>query len=164
MTDRKTATMRQVKRARTLGLLAPVFAIAFGFAFTVTVDWQGDTLTMSSAYAKGGGNGGGNSGGNGGGNGRGNAPGQAGEDVASDDLGLGADSVEATASDGRQDDVEAGVPQIADETAPASMLVIKELAGLPENSALSEEEELEAIRSGWGTWRTADGPDTIMAQ
>lgn len=42
--------------------------------------------------------------------------------------------------------------------------VIKEIAGVPGETELSSEEELEAIRNGWGTWRTADGPESVVAQ
>lgn len=164
MSKIRSVATKEKKAMRLLGVLAPVFVVSFGLAFTVTVDWQDGTLTVASAYAKGGSNGGG--GGNGGGKGRDNAPGQAGQDIVSDNFGSAdeAGDVEASISGDGREDVEAGVPEIVDETAPASILVIKELAGLPDNSALSEEEELEAIRSGWGTWRTADGPDTVMAQ
>jgi len=50
------------------------------------------------------------------------------------------------------------------EDGPATTNVIKEIAGLAGDAELSEEEELEAIRNGWGTWRTADGPETVIAQ
>jgi hypothetical protein len=53
---------------------------------------------------------------------------------------------------------------IAEDAEPATHKVIKELAGLPDKSALSDQEESEAIRSGWGTWRTADGPETVIAR
>lgn len=161
MTNKKTATKRQRKIGRLLGVLAPAFVLAFGIA--LAVDWPDGTLSMGAAYAKGNGNGGGN----GGGKGRSTAPGQADEDVVSDDMGTATDpasSVEAAVSGDGREDAEAGLPDIAEDTAPASIQVIKELAGLPDNSALSEEEELEAIQSGWGTWRTADGPETITAQ
>ncbi len=52
---------------------------------------------------------------------------------------------------------------IADDQ-PATTNVIRELSGLPQESELSDEEEREAIRNGWGTWRTADGPETLLAQ
>lgn len=42
--------------------------------------------------------------------------------------------------------------------------VIKEISGVSDNTELSSEEELKAIRSGWGTWRTADGPESVVAQ
>ena len=164
MTNKKTATVRQRKIGRLLGVLAPAFILAFGIA--LAVDWPDGTLAVDSAYAKGNGGGGGNGGGNGGGKGRSSAPGQADDDVVSDDFGATdpANDVEAAISDDGQENVETNLPDIAEDTAPASIQVIKELAGLPDKSALSEEEELEAIQSGWGTWRTADGPETIMAQ
>jgi len=77
--------------------------------------------------------------------------------------------------DVRNNDAEAARPesnQLADERTivpiaegePANTNVIKEIAGLAGDTELSEEEEREAIQSGWGTWRTADGPDTVTAQ
>lgn len=162
MTNKKTATKRQRKMKRLLTVFAPVFVVAFGIA--MAVDWPHGTLAVGAAYAKG--SGGGNGGGNGGGKGRSTAPGQTDEAVVSDDLGATdpASDVDAAVSGDGKEDVEAGLPDIAEDSTPASIQVIKELAGLPDNSALSEEEELEAIQSGWGTWRTADGPETIMAQ
>ncbi len=58
---------------------------------------------------------------------------------------------------------EPAIKPIAEDK-PANTNVIKEIAGLAGDAELSEEEELEAIRSGWGTWRTADGPETVVAQ
>jgi len=57
-------------------------------------------------------------------------------------------------------------PQIkpSAEGEAANTNVIKEIAGLAGEAELTEEEEIEAIRSGWGTWRTADGPGTVVAQ
>jgi hypothetical protein len=59
--------------------------------------------------------------------------------------------------------VDASIMPIA-EDGPATTNVIKEIAGLAGDAELSDEEEREAIHSGWGTWRTADGPDTVVAQ
>ena len=53
---------------------------------------------------------------------------------------------------------------ISEDVQKSNNKVIKEIAGLSDDSELSEEEELEAIRSGWGTWRTADGPETVLSQ
>ena len=47
---------------------------------------------------------------------------------------------------------------------PSTQRVIKEIGGVPREAELSSEEELEAIRNGWGTWRTADGPESVIAQ
>lgn len=171
MTDTTSARSGQGKIARRLALLAPVFVVSLGLAVTAAVDWQDGTPTLASAHAKGGGNGGGNGNGANGGHGKGpgDAPGQTRDEDVSDDF--GSDQAEADAEgavagtvDNGRDEVDTRLPEIAEDPAPASIRVIKELAGLPEESALSEEEELEAIRNGWGTWRTADGPDTILAQ
>jgi hypothetical protein len=108
-------------------------------------------------------NGKGNAGGNG--NGRDGAPGQ--QKQISGDNGADAEDAitsvaEGTGEAGGTEEVLA--TPIAEDAEPAANKVVKELVGLPEKSALSEEEELEAIRSGWGTWRTADGPETVIAQ
>lgn len=152
---------RRMKAFRTVTVLVPIFVVCFGLAFATTVGWQDGSLSVSPAYAKGGGNGGGN----GGGHGRTDAPGQADKEIVDDDFGTTDDvgDAETVVSGDSRDELETDIPKVTDESAPATIQVIKELAGLPENSALSEEEELEAIRSGWGTWRTAD-PGTIMAQ
>lgn len=149
------------RRAGHIAALAA--ACAFTFAVTAALPFAFDAngLKPNAAYA---GNGNGNNG-NGNGNGREGAPGQqkqlAGEESAADE-----DAISTVAGA----DPEAGgteqtlVVPIADDAEPAANKVVKELAGLPDESALSEEEELEAIRSGWGTWRTADGPETVIAQ
>ncbi|UCH73097.1 MAG: hypothetical protein JSU82_12100 [Rhodospirillales bacterium] len=54
-------------------------------------------------------------------------------------------------------------PQLGDQGRSQSG-VIKQVAGVSEETELSDEEELEAIRNGWGTWRTADGPESVVAQ
>lgn len=166
MSDASTATTRLVHFFRLPAVLVPAFALAFGFALTAAVDPHDGTISTSAVYAKGkgGGNGGGNTGGNGNGKGRSGAPGQADQDVVDDGTTDVTDDVEAAVAEGDHEINESAVPEIADDPAPATIQVIKELGGMPEQSALSEEEELEAIRNGWGTWRTADGPETILAQ
>jgi len=164
MSHAGTARTRLLRFLRLPAVLVPAFALAFGLTLTAAVDPHDGTISTSAVYAKG--KGGGNSGGNGNGKGRSGAPGQTDQDVV--DGGFGApdtaDDVEAAVEEGGQDAVEPAVPEFADNPAPATIQVIKELGGLPDQSALSEEEELEAIRNGWGTWRTADGPETILAQ
>lgn len=54
------------------------------------------------------------------------------------------------------------VPATGDENSTPN--VIKEVAGVTGETELSAEEEREAIRNGWGTWRTADGPESVVAQ
>jgi hypothetical protein len=146
-----------------VALLASVYIIALATMAVAPVALDNHGLTIKSAFA-GNGNGNGNAGGNG--NGRDNAPGQQ-KQLASDPTAADEDAAtsiaEGTAADGGEIGQPAILP-IADGEEPANNMVIKELAGLPEESALSEEEEQEAIRSGWGTWRTADGPDTVIAQ
>ena len=156
-------------KARTLrvALLASVCAIALAATVAMPVALDNHGLTVKSAIAgngNGGGNGNGNSGGNG--NGKDSAPGQ--EKKLANDASTAEEDAAMAAVEGI--DAESGeFPQpvilpIAEDAEPATNKVIKELAGLPEESALSEEEEMEAIRSGWGTWRTADGPETVIAQ
>ena len=152
-------------KARTLrvALLASVCAIALAATVAMPVALDNHGLTVKSAIA-GNGNGGGNSGGNG--NGKDSAPGQ--DKKLADDASTAEEDSAMAAVEGI--DAEGGeLPQpvilpIAEDAEPATNKVIKELAGLPEESALSEEEEMKAIRSGWGTWRTADGPETVIAQ
>lgn len=93
------------------------------------------------------------------GNGKNSAPGQNkpaggnGGNVAANP----ADSIDVDGSDDGGRSLEsAHDPLIAEDIPPANIEVIKEIAGLPEDAGLSEEEEMEAIRSGWGTWRTAE--------
>ena len=146
-----------------VALLASVCAIALATVAAMPVALDDHGLTGKSAFA-----GNGNGGGNGGGNGKGgkdDAPGQqkkAAGDGASDEDAV-TDMAEGTAAENSRIE-ELEVLPIAEDAEPSNKKVIKELAGLPEESALSEEEELEAIRSGWGTWRTADGPETVIAQ
>lgn len=79
------------------------------------------------------------------------------------------------ADDAINDDAESAVAESGElptqpataptaKSQPATTSVIRELSGLPADAELSDEEEREAIRSGWGTWRTADGPETLLAQ
>lgn len=147
--------------AHRLAALASVCAIVLASATALPVTLDNHGMTTKLAYA---GNGNGND--NNGGNGKDSAPGQqapvtGGQNTADED------AVNSVTDDVATESGEIEQPvilPIAEDAEPASNKVIKELAGLPEESALSEEEELEAIRSGWGTWRTADGPETVIAQ
>lgn len=142
-----------------VAVLASVCAIALATAAAMPVALNDHGLTVKSAFA-------GNGNGNNGGNGKDDAPGQQ-KKLADDESAAEEDAVtsiaEGTAAENGEFEQPAILP-IAEDAEPANNKVIKELAGLPEESALSEEEELEAIRSGWGTWRTADGPETVIAQ
>jgi len=150
----QTAAKYSALRAASLSFVC-VIALAAATATPVTLDGNGPAFKIAVA-------GNGNGGGNGGSNGRDSAPGQekklAAEESASDE-----NAISSVAGESGETEEPTVLP-IADDAEPASNKVIKELAGLPEESALSEEEELEAIRSGWGTWRTADGPETVIAQ
>lgn len=151
-----TAGIRGARNAATLACIC-VIALAAATAVPVTLGDQG--IAVKAAYA-----GNGNSGGNGNsdnGNGKDTAPGQ--EKKLADEMPADEDTI-TSVTDGRGDLDAQGTLPIADGAEPATKKVIKELAGLPEDSELSEEEELEAIRNGWGTWRTADGPETVIAQ
>lgn len=156
----KTAGKTSARRA---AMLASLCALTLTAATAMPVGLDDHGLTFNTAFA---GNGNGNGGGNGNGNGKDDAPGQQ-KQLADDQSAADEDAVtsiaEGTAAESGEFEEPAILP-IAEDTEPASNKVIKELAGLPEESALSEEEELEAIRSGWGTWRTADGPQTVIAQ
>ena len=147
---------------RVVGLI-PAFALAF--AVTVALPVSTDTgFAVHGALAAGNGNAGGN--GKGKALGKAGAPGQQQEQAADADE-QAADPMEQTATlnGGAITETGAGGGEIAEATPEdAGNQVVQELAGLPENSALTEEEEQEAIRSGWGTWKTADGPETITAQ
>ncbi len=75
-----------------------------------------------------------------------------------------ADPAEAIGAEGGGDPLPGDQLPIGADAVPVNIQVIEEIAGLPEESSLSEEEELEAIRSGWDTWRTADGPNIRTIQ
>ncbi len=140
------------KSARAITALAPVFALAFVFTVAAPVGFDsGFAEKTALAQGKGGGHG------KGGGKGAAPAAPIAEEEAAAIEMeGFGLDA------DGSE--VAADTPLLPEDVNAGKNQVIRELAGLPEDSALSEEEELEAIRSGWGTWRTADGPDTVTSQ
>lgn len=147
-------------RAGRLALLAPVCALVFAAALAAPIAVNQDGLTLQTAQAEKGGNG------KGGGNGNGpdGAPGQnkskGGPDGGSADpeASIGADGFTDGVANGGAEPADAAVPLIAEDLPPATVEVIREIAGLPEQSGLSEEEEMDAIRNGWGSWRTADGP------
>ena len=132
--------------------LVPAFAFAFAVAVALAVS--------TGAFAAGNGNG------NAGGNGVGKALGHATAPGQQQDQAVDADEQGATSGGAVSGvDTDSGSTEVAGEDSEdATILVIQELAGLPDSSALSEEEELDAIRNGWGTWRTADGPDSVTAQ
>lgn len=143
---------------RRIASLVPAFAFAFTVAIMLPVSTDSG-FSVNGAFAAG------NGGGNGKGKGKGKALGQAGAPGQQADQVADADEHAGVSGSAA---AEAGSSEIDGETplilTDANNQVIQELAGLPESSALSEEEELEAIRNGWGTWRTADGPDSVTVQ
>jgi hypothetical protein len=127
-------------------------------AVALPVSLESNGLALNLAFA-------GSEDGTAGGNGKGpqSTPGKQTQEDFTVSEDLGNDDVEsALAESGESAQAPATVP--ISEDAPAKTNVIKEIAGLAGDAELSEEEEIEAIRSGWGTWRTADGPETIIAQ
>jgi len=68
----------------------------------------------------------------------------------------------AVSEPGDPSDDSTAVP--ATEQGSSTPNVIKEIGGVTGDTELSSQEEIEAIQSGWGTWRTADGPGSVMAQ
>ena len=159
-TDCKAGTRSRFARA---ALLSAAVAVSFGLALAVQVDVDHGLTVAKPAFA-GNGNGGGNGNGNGGGNGNGNGNGN-GQQVPIISTGpTPADEAIDAIADESGETTTTEMPLIAEDAPPATIEVVKELAGLPEESALSDEEELEAIRTGWGTWRTADGPETVVSQ
>lgn len=153
------STIQNDRLLRGLAVTSFCAVVAVGLtASPVSIGEHGFSLNTAIAAGK--------SGDAGGGHGKDSAPGQIKQadngDAASADEAIATVTGE-TGTDGGSD-LDQVTPLPIDEEEPATNKVIKELAGLPEESELSEEEELEAIQSGWGTWRTADGPDTIIAQ
>ncbi len=144
---------------RRIAILVPAvaFAVTVAIALPVSMD-TGFSVNGAFAAANGNGNGGGNAGGKGKALGKIGAPGQQADEVADADEHAGVSGSAAGETGGGEIDE---TPLLLTDT---NNQVIQELAGLPESSALSEEEELEAIRNGWGTWRTADGPDSFTVQ
>ena len=147
------------KSARALTALAPAFALAFVFTVAVPVGVDSGFAEKSAlAAGKGGGGGNGKGAGLGGGKGAAPIPGAQASQIEQDSICVTC----LLESDGGE--VAADTPLLPDAANSGKNQVIQELAGLPEDSALTEEEELEAIRSGWSTWRTADGPVTVTSQ
>jgi hypothetical protein len=147
-----------------IALLTSVCALVFGMALSLPVTVASDGLILKTALA-----GNGNGGGNGKGNGPDGAPGKLKQDdTASSGENDAIDGIEGDGavaeSDGGESVEEPTIIPIAEDEKAAEKKVLKEIAGLTEESELSEEEELEAIRNGWGTWRTADGPETVLSQ
>lgn len=153
-----TAT-RTIRRPAHTAALVSIFAFALAAAWAVPATIDGHGLSVKTAFA--------GKGDNGNGNGKDNAPGQQKQLIEDQSSAADEDAVtsvaEGSGPEGTGTEQPAALP-IADDAEPAATKVVKELAGIPEESALSEEEEMEAIRSGWGTWRTADGPETVIAQ
>jgi len=168
MIDMPNETTKRKKRGLRMALLASLCTVAFASVAAMPIAIDGHGGTFKVAYAKNDGKGGGNGGGNAGGNGGGNAdaPGQQ-KKLADDESAAEEDAltstVEGPVAEGGEEAPTVILP-IAEDAEPASNKVIKELAGLPEQSELSDDEEQEAIQSGWGTWRTADGPETVITQ
>lgn len=156
-------SMTEATGALRLAALASIFAIALAAATASPFTIGAHGVAVQAAFA---GNGNGNGADNGKGNGNDGAPGQqkqlADDGTSSDDEALSS-VAEGVDTEGRDVEQPTVVP-IAEDAEPATHKVIKELAGLPDKSALSDEEETDAIRSGWGTWRTADGPETVIAR
>lgn len=145
-------------RAGGAALLALVCMLTLVLVLTAPIDIEHGMLIMNSAYAEQGEQRGNNGRGNG--HAKDGAPGQnkagrGGGSAADPEVSIGADSLLA---DGGGEMTAADAPVIDRNTPPANVDVIREITGLEEDSALSEEEELEAIRNGWGSWRTADAP------
>lgn len=153
--------MHSVAVARRAARLIPVFAIAFAAAMAGPVIAESGSLTISSALA--GNHGGGNNGNKGGR--KDEAPGQVSKIDESTTDGAGdADPVDAVTAESGSEPLPVDLLPIDPDAVPANIEVIKEIAGLPDESSLSEQEELEAIMSGWDTWRTADGPNSSAIQ
>lgn len=145
---------------RRIAILVPAVAFAFIVAIALPVSMDtGFSVNGAFAAANGNGNGGGNAGGKGKALGKTGAPGQQADQVADADEHAGISG--SAAAEAGASEIDGETPLLLTDT---NNQVIQELAGLPESSALSEEEELEAIRNGWGTWRTADGPDSFTVQ
>lgn len=135
---------------------ALILASVCGFALAATalpIGVDSSSLALKSALA---------AGGNGNGHGRSGAPGQQGKSGA----GSAGSSAESAISESGGHDEASDDPAIDDAAParPANARVVREIAGLTEESELSDEEEDKAIRSGWGTWRTADGPESVLTQ
>jgi hypothetical protein len=148
------------KGARAITALAPVFALAFVFTVAAPVGFDSG-FAEKSALAQGKSGERGASGNHRGGKVAAPIAEEEAAAIEMESFGLDAESFGLDA-DGSE--VAADMPLLPGDANAGKNQVIRELAGLPEDSALSEEEELEAIRSGWGTWRTADGPETVTSQ
>lgn len=74
------------------------------------------------------------------------------------------DDATATANTESGEDSAESVLVPAASNEKSTPKVIKEVGRVTGDTELSTEEELEAIRNGWGTWRTADGPESVIAQ
>lgn len=143
--------------ARRIAILASVGGLVLA-ALALPVSVEGDGFVLSPAF---GASENGNAGGKGKGKGPASAPGQQPtEDLVKSEA-VGVDEEGSALADSIAEEPTL-LPIAGNE--PANTNVIKEIAGLAGDAELSEEEELEAIHSGWGTWRTADGPETVVAQ
>ena len=130
-TDCKAGTRSRFVRA---ALFSAAVAVSFGLALAVQVDVDHGLTIAKPAFA-GNGNGGGNGNGNAGGNGNGN-----GQQVPIISTGPtpADEAIDAIADDGGET-TNTEMPLIAEDAPPATIEVVKELAGLPEESALSDE-------------------------
>jgi hypothetical protein len=140
-----------------------IMASLGGLAVTVLaapVSFESSGLVPHRAYAASENS---NAGGNGKGKGPESAPGQQKNEDFVESENTGDDAAKSALAESGEQVEQPTILPIA-EDGPATTNVIKEIAGLAGDAELSEEEELEAIRNGWGTWRTADGPETVIAQ
>lgn len=136
--------------------LVSICVIALATATALPIGLGDHGITVKAAYA-------GNGNGNSGNNGKDTAPGQ--QKQLADDPSAGDEDAVTSIAEGTGGEIgQQAILPIAEDIEPATNKVIKELAGLSEELELSEEEEQEAIRSGWETWRTADGPETVITQ
>lgn len=150
--------VKAVRRGWRMAILATLGGLAMAaLAWPTGLERDGfvfDRALAASAHS--------NAGGHGQGRGPEEAPGQQQPDVADTEPADAQDAVHDV-RDSHDPVEEPAVLQIAEDE-PANANVIKEIAGLAGDEELSEEEEQEVIRNGWGTWRTADGPETVTSQ
>lgn len=138
---------------RRFALVASSGSLAL-MALALSTGPDGTPLMTAPAFA-----GGENSSSGGTGEGTGGAPG-----LLKNEKFLGAEgSVDETAESAAAESGGSSLPPTPGQGS-STPRVIKEIAGVPGETELSSEEELDAIRNGWGTWRTADGPDSVVAQ
>lgn len=156
MSDQVTGMsfMTGARRAARLALIC-IVALVIGAAAPVGMDHG--IVALKSALAAND-----NDRGNSRGGRKDDAPGQTKKNDGVDDG--AADPADAIGAEGGGDPLPVDLLPIGTDEVPVNIEVIKEIAGLPDESSLSEQEELEAIQNGWGNWRTADGPTTSTIQ